>query len=274
MLFHWPPILPVERIREPAGAVDRRLDAVRELLPAGRVGAAQASELRRRARRPASPRPAARSRAARTGPRSRENARSPLTGRHGSPPQTSTGWCADQLGDVARGGRARRRSRPARARAPRRGSSTSTWAIASLPAGTSGSSSSTASSGSTSSSTSRAREQEDLRVEPLERQLELLLVAHVDDRLEVGVRAGSSSGRMSDRVGVARRSARRARAAAGSSRSRMPSIADGDRQRLRRPGLGVSRAARVVDADDDRDPISLGDALAETSRDRALLRQA
>ena len=57
-------------------------------------------------------------------------------------------------------------------------------AIASLPAGTAASRSSTTSSGVSSSSASRGREQEDLRVDAVERLLELLLVAHLDGAVE------------------------------------------------------------------------------------------
>ena len=143
--------------------------------------------------------------------------------------------------------------------------STSTRAIASLPAGTSGSSSSTASSGSASSSSLRGGEQEDLGVALLEGELELLLVPDVDDRLQVRDAVYSSSGRS---VRSRRRPSARPppiQSSGSEVASRMPSISRETASAFAPCCLGVSRAARVVDAGDDRDPVTLGDALAEAA---------
>ena len=148
---------------------------------------------------------------------------------------------------------------------------TSTCAIASFPAGTSGSSSSTASSGSTSSSTSIARQQEDLGVEPLRAP------ARAPPRRgrRRPPRRGRARDRRRDGCMTASASAGRPRPIQSSGSARR--LADParsterDRDRLRALCLGVARAARVLDADDDRDPVSLGDSLAEASWTRALL---
>jgi hypothetical protein len=124
-----------------------------------------------------------------------------------------------------------------------------------LPAGTSGSSSSTASSGSASSSSSSATS----------RKISgSLLVAHVDDRLEVMVRV-VVLGPEADRVGVRRVSAADPEERQG-RRLADPVDRAADRERFCALRLGVSRAAHVVDVGDDGDPVSLGDALAESTR--------
>ena len=262
MLFHCAADLPDERVGQPAGAVDRRLDPVRELLPAGPVGAAR---LRRRGGRGGGLLrvAAARRRAARTAP-----------GAGKTRGALSRGAMVARLRRRRAGGPTRSRtspagtstaSMPARSRASTSSRlPTSTCAIASLPAGTSGSSSSTASSGSTSSSMSRA------------------VSRKISGSSCSSASSSSSSSRTSttgsrcawcvvvvgpdrDRVGLGRR------AAADPEQRQARRLADpldrrGDRERLRALFLGVSRGAGVVDADDDRDAISLGDVVAETAR--------
>ena len=109
--------------------------------------------------------------------------------------------------------------------------------------------------------------QEDLRVEPLERVLELVLVADVDDELELGLLAVLVAGPDRERVGV-----RRLAAAAPEQRQRRR-LADAldreiDRQRLRALLLGRPRGGGIGDVDDDRDPVALRDVVAQTSRSR------
>ena len=240
MLFPAAAELAGERVGEPAGAVHRHSDRFASFCQPARVGARRLRGFRR-SRRPAwppLPQPQsthgkrdeqAHARAARARRRSVARTRSDGAG------------CRPRARRRAGSGRARRRIRPARGRAPRRRSSTSTSAIASLPAGTSGSSSSTASSGSTSLVDVVRVQQEDLGVEPLERQLELLFVAHVDDSFEVVVVAVL--------VGPDRGPRRRRSAAPRAEpeqrqvrRSRMPSISPVDRHRLR--ALVLGRPAR------------------------------
>ena len=108
-----------------------------------------------------------------------------------------------------------------------------------------------------------AAEQEDLGVEQLERELELLLVAHVDDELDrvvvrVTVRAED------DGVGVGRAGA------ADPQERQGRGLADAgdrvaDRERFGALGLGDARAFHVGDANDDRDPVAFRDSLAEAS---------
>ena len=110
----------------------------------------------------------------------------------------------------------------------------------------------------------RGGEQEDLGIALLERELELLLVPDVDDRLQVvlGVLV------LGPRASARRRPSaprRRSRAAAARSPRGCPR-SPGDGQCLRALFLGVSRAARVVDAGDDCDPVTFRDALAEAAR--------
>ena len=195
--------LALERVGQPAGAVDGRLDPVRELLPPGRVGAGRLRlDLRAAAAAClASPQPRRQERAGTAAP---ARPRGALSRRDGSPNgQTSNGWSptrwamcpvADEHGVDAGAlerehlvaGRRRRRARSRACPRARR---------AAAPA--------RASSGSASSSSSSRGQQEDLRVALLERELELVLVAHVDDGLEMLVRV-LVLGAQADRVGVDR----------------------------------------------------------------------
>ncbi len=106
-------------------------------------------------------------------------------------------------------------------------------------------------------------EQEDLGIALLQRELELLLVADVRDRLEVVVhvvvlgpeRHGVDVGRVTRSDPEEGQVGRRTDAV---DRPR-------DRERFGALLLGVSCAARVLDAGDDRNPVTFGDALAEAA---------
>ena len=176
--------------------------------------------------------------------RRRRNRRA-ATQRRAPTPRTSRAWLSRHL-DVGRA-RSDQLAAPApfgisTASKPARSScstssrlATATSAIASLPAGTSGSSCQHRLDRIVVVADPRAEMQEDLGVEPLERLLELVLVADVDDELELGARAPSSS---PARIASASASAGvpRPRQSSGSVvASRMPSIAHVDRRAPSRP---------------------------------------
>ena len=122
MLFHWPPICP-SADRAASRAVDGRLDPVRELLPAGRVRRTSASAWRqaRRAAFFASPQPDGEQRAGKRQEQATTRgalSRAPMVARTSDVERL----VADEVARSPRRGRARRRSRRARGRAPRRGS--------------------------------------------------------------------------------------------------------------------------------------------------------
>ena len=103
-------------------------------------------------------------------------------------------------------------------------------------------------------------EQEDLGVELLERLLELLRVAHERDRLHTVVRLTARVHGAG--VGVVRRAATEPEQR--KRRGRSDAVDDaGDRDRLRALTLRLARRVGIHDERDDRDPVALGDALAE-----------
>ena len=207
--------LRVERVRHPRRAVDGRLDLVRELLPA------------RAPRRGAAALRAADAPGASEDERERDHARdeqspSCRTGYRGFGERLDLGRrAAGERRDVPGRARSPRRSPRARAPAPRRGVVSGRSAIASLPAGTAASRSSTTSSGVSSSLGLGRREQEDLRVDAVERLLELLLVAHLDGAVEPELERCAvqlpRAGRRRRRASRRRAGTRRRRADASSS---------------------------------------------------------
>src|SRR4051812_460736 len=124
-------------------------------------------------------------------------------------------------------------------------------------------------------------QQEDLRVDALERGLQLLVVAHLDGALEPQVEhravgllqlavLASELGQ-GQYAGVrVRRTRPLGRAVRPPEQRQTRRLADGvdrvvERQRLGALLLGRARTSGIADGDDDRDPVALGDRLAEAS---------
>ena len=138
-------------------------------------------------------------------------------------------------------------------------------AIASLPAGTSESRSSTC----CERLVRVARgEDEELRIEALERLLELVLVLDADDELDVVGELDIALARADD-AGVLARSRARHRESDDRERAGGADRVDDRRRGRAAPrlrGLGLACRLRPVDGDDQRDAVALGYGLAQTSR--------
>ena len=256
-----------QRIGEPAGAVDVGGDPIRELLPALRERAVRRRRLRgRRGDGRVSARAAApgREQCEQGGEETREERR--FHQRHGSPARAGLrapdairrpAGCARPGRRCLRAARARRRSRPARVRAPRRRVDDVDVRDRELARGHVGEQLQHRLERVLVVVVRMRREQEDLRVVLLERRLELVLVADVDDRLEL------ARGRPSGRAGSRPRPRRRRRAGRPEQRQRrrLPDAVDraGRPPPPSHPAPRPPARRRVVDADDDRDPVTFRD---------------
>ena len=106
-------------------------------------------------------------------------------------------------------------------------------------------------------------EHEELRVEALERLLELLAPGDLEDELDTGggleiLVAGADDARVAGHAGRGENGQR-------GGRADRVDLAVGE-QRLRPVRLGRLRLIWSVHGNDERDPVALGDGLAQTSR--------